>query len=280
MQDKANGVLAVLGRTATPDITTSSLAIQSDSTGDRRLSQTQFGGAFTVSDAFPLYVEGFLGGARYDPTFVFTGGNQQRRVPTRWTSLAATGGIGWDFEVAPNLVFRPIVNVSLGYVTSDINFGQVIGLLPDLKFLDDGQLFSGGLGGSVMLDYMLVRPEYEIDVELRYTHLHLQSLPMSSDDVRGSASAQTAGLWARIRWPIGDVRVFGRPLRWVAEAAHSEFLGPEGDVLGFERLSQVGGGIELDTQEEGNLITRTRLVGRYVFGDNVSGFNIGIAVSF
>ncbi len=28
------------------------------------------------------------------------------------------------------------------------------------------------------------------------------------------------------------------------------------------------------------IITRTRLVGRYVFGNNVSGFSVGLAVSF
>jgi len=27
-------------------------------------------------------------------------------------------------------------------------------------------------------------------------------------------------------------------------------------------------------------ITRTRLLGRYVLGDNVSGFSVGLAVSF
>jgi hypothetical protein len=47
-------------------------------------------------------------------------------------------------------------------------------------------------------------------------------------------------------------------------------------VLGFERLSQVGGGIELDTEEEGNLITRTRLVGAMCSGTMSAGSISGL----
>lgn len=49
------------------------------------------------------------------------------------------------------------------------------------------------------------------------------------------------------------------------ELTHSEFL---------------GAGLELDSSAYDVFITRTRLVGRYVFGTNVRGFSVGLAVSF
>ena len=44
-----------------------------------------------------------------------------------------------------------------------------------------------GLGGSLMLDYELKRPEYEVDVEARYTNIKLQTFGGTSEGVKGSA---------------------------------------------------------------------------------------------
>ncbi|PTN49513.1 hypothetical protein DAI43_22995, partial [Achromobacter xylosoxidans] len=148
----------------------------------------------------------------------------------------------------------------------------------DISFLDKGSLNAYGLGGSLMLDYEHYRPGYEVDVELRYSDMRLQSFN-SSAAVEGHATAQSANLWARYRAPTGFV-VLQRPLRYVLELTHSEFLGDQRGILGFDRLTSVGAGLELDSSAYDVIITRTRLVGRYVFGTNVSGFSVGLAVSF
>lgn len=278
----ANGVIAILGYTAVPDSTTSSLEINSASSGDPGLRQTQFGGAFTVADEFPLYLEGFAGISRYDPDFVFSGGARERRIPTKWTGFAATGGFGWDFPLYGDLDIRPIVNVSLGHVESDASLvGRFVSaeLNEDLEFLENGRLNVWGVGGSLMLDFERVRPDHEIDVELRYTHISFRSFK-SSEGVEGHADAQTAALWSRLRIPTG-LTALDRPVRYVFEFAHSQFLGDTRGALGFNHLSQLGAGFELDSSDIGWVpLNRTRLVGRYVFGDNVSGFGIGIGVSF
>ena len=51
-------------------------------------------------------------------------------------------------------------------------------------------------------------------------------------------------------------------------------------MLGFDRLTTLGTGLELDTSGHDVSITRVRAVLRYVFGNNVSGFSLGLAVSF
>ena len=278
VQDMANGVLQVLGMTAVPDSTAATLSIVTDGRDNPQIVQSQLGGGFTVSDALPLYLEGFLGYTRYDPTFVFSDGTDTSFVPLKWTGVAATGGIGWDFPLVDNLVFRPMANLTLGYVTSDLNVLLTILDPPGRDFLDGGELFALGYGGSAMLDYELKSPGYDVDVELRYTYLRLTSLPMSSGSVRGEADAQTAALWTRLRIPVGDIA--GRPFRYVFEAAHSEFIGSQRGVLGFDSLSQLGLGVEIDTTQDDILLTRTRLVGRYVFGDGVEGFSLGLGISF
>lgn len=278
VQDRASGVLQLLGYTAVPDSTAASLQVTNKSSGDPTVTQTQFGGGFTISDGLPVYLEGFLGATRYDPTFVFSDGTQESALPTKWTGFAATGGIGYDFPLTDRLVFRPILNLSLGYVTSDLNALLIFIDAPDVEFLDGGDLFAGGVGGSVMLDYELRRPGYEVDIELRYTHLHLFSLPGTDNAAEGEADAQTAAIWSRLRIPVGDIA--GRPFRYVFEAAHSSFLGAQRGILGFDDLSQLGIGVEVDTEQDKILLTRTRLVARYVFGEDVSGWSLGVGISF
>ncbi|WP_447920362.1 hypothetical protein [Achromobacter aegrifaciens] len=284
LQKRANGVLALMSFSIVPDITTSSLNIGSGGgsvSGSTEFAMTQLGGGDTISKSVPIYLEGVLAASRYDPTFIATQGAESRNVPTKWNSFSATGGIGWDFKLTDELKLRPIFNFALGNVTSDLRaaswyVGRETG--KDISFLDKGSLNAYGLGGSLMLDYEHYRPGYEVDVELRYSDMRLQSFS-SSAAVQGHATAQSANLWARYRAPTGLV-MLQRPLRYVLELTHSEFLGDQRGILGFDRLTSVGAGLELDSSAYNVIITRTRLVGRYVFGNNVSGFSVGLAVSF
>jgi len=278
----ADAILRLQGYSAVPDNTVGSLSI--DSTGDDtavlRLFKT--GGSWTVSDSFPLYMEGFLGASRFDPKFVFSQGDSERVVPARWNSFTATGGLGWDIDVAENLVLRPIANISLGYVASDLTVARAVidrDIDAEFDFLDDGQLFTFGYGGSAILDYERHRPEWELDAELRYTFLRLQSLPGSSDGVSGSADAQSADLWVRYRWPTG-LQVLDRPLRYVLQGAHTTFIGDQADALDFNYLTKLGAGIEVETTDVLWLITRVRLVGSFAFGANVTGATLGFAASW
>lgn len=284
VQKQANGVLALMGYAVVPDLTSSSLSINNATSGDPGILMSQLGGGFTISKSFPLYLEGSIAYSRYDPTFVATDGADSRQIPTRWNSVAGTVGIGWDFPLTANkeLVFRPIFNASLGNVSSDLAVAKfVVEHATDrsIQFLDHGTLNAYGLGGSVMLDWEHYRPEHDIDVELRYTNIHLQSFGGTTSGITGTASAQTANLYARWRAPTG-MYALDRPVRYVLELSHSQYLGSQADVLGFNRLTSLGTGLEIDTSAHEVFVTRVRAVVRYVFGNNVSGVSLGLAASF
>jgi hypothetical protein len=243
---------------------------------------TSLGAGFTVSKDFPLYLEGTAAYSRYDPTFLVSDGTNSREVPVKWNSLSATAGIGWDFPVIQDLVFRPIFNFTMGTVQSDLKIaGQFLGNQTgkDLSFLDRGRLDAAGVGGSLMLDYERYRPEHEIDVELRYTNIYLQSISGSSEVVSGHADSQTLSLWSRWRAPTG-LTALNRPFRYVLEFSHTQFLGDLRGALGFDWLTSLGAGFELDTSEYTWLTSRWRILGRYKFGDNVQGWSVGLACSF
>ena len=86
-------------------------------------------------------------------------------------------------------------------------------------------------------------------------------------------------MWSRWRAPTG-LTALDRPLRYVLEFAHTQFLGDLRGALGFDYLSSLGAGLELDSSKYDIVVTRTRLVGRYQFGDGVRGWTISLAVSF
>jgi hypothetical protein len=268
--------------TTVPDVTTSSLSINNGATGNPGFAQTQFGGGFTLSKSFPLYLEGTLALSRYDPTFVATDGDQQRLLPVKWDTASGTVGIGWDFRITDELAFRPIVNGTIGRVTSDLRIAQALinrAAGTNFQFLEDGALNAYGYGGSVMLDYEHYRENYEIDVELRATDIYLRSFGSTSAAAQGSSTAQQLSLWARWRAPTG-LHALDKPVRYVLETAYSQYFGNSAGVLGFNHLTSLGVGLELDSSHYPVFVTRTRAMVRYVFGRDVHGVALGFAMSF
>jgi hypothetical protein len=281
VQKLADAVVSLLQYNVAPEITASSLAISGGTGGSTPLSMNAIGGGFTWSRSFPFYLEGTLAYIRYDPQFLLGNGVVERATPTKWSSLAGTAGAGWDFPVAKELVLRPMANFTLGRLSST---ASVFGILDrqksnDVQFLQGGHLNAFGYGGSLMLDYEHYRRDYEVDVEVRLTNIWLQSYGDTSVAVKGSSLAQSLGLWSRWRAPIG-FEALNRPVRYVLEYANNYYFGPNGDMLGFSWLSSVGAGLELDTSAYNRIVTRWRLMGRYRFGNGVSGWGASIGMSF
>ena len=277
----ADAIIALMSYSTILDLASSNLSIEQSGSEDKNIVMSQLGGGDVISESVPLYLEGAIAYSRFDPVFVATNGTESRDIPTKWTSVTATGGIGWDFPLSENWVVRPIFDFSLGKVASDLrvaNWWVNQKLDTDFDFFQNGTMNVYGLGGALMFDYELVKPEYEVDVELRFSAMHLETFK-SADLVSGSADSQTANIWARYRAPTG-MTLLQRPLRYVLEASHSQYYGDQAGVLGFDYLSTVGLGLELDSSAYSIIVTRTRLVARYMFGPGVSGVGMGLAVSF
>ncbi|WP_424812027.1 hypothetical protein [Roseococcus sp. YIM B11640] len=292
LRSRGAGVLGLMGYNMTPDGSANAVQVNRTRTdsvgkGDRTLTLSQLGSGFTLSESFPLYLEGYIGTARYDPRAAFTGLGA-RDVPLKWNNIAATVGVGYDIRIGEYLYLRPILNVAAGYAASDLSlFGAFVRYRTDtdLDFLTKRHVNVWGIGGSMVLAYYDHRPRREIDLELRYTQLHLRTFGDTLPSARGSAVAQTAALWARYRWPTG-FEAFGRPVRWVIDSSASYYLGDQRDVMGFSWAVKVGGGIEFDVGRQeigaaGLNLSRVRIIARYFFADNnITGTSIGLGFSF
>jgi hypothetical protein len=280
LKKRADALMTITGYSLTPDVTTGNLKI-TNGDGKADLQTTSLGGGDRISASFPLYLEGTLAFNRYNPTFTDGVGNSSVNIPMYWNSLTGTGGVGWDFPITDQLRFRPIANVMLGHLESDASIAtRYINNNRDvnLQFLNSGRMNSYGMGGSVMLDYENYKPDQEIDVELRYTNIAIQTFD-SSTAVQGSADSQSVSLWARSRIPTPWMAL-DRPIRAVFEAANTQYLGSLRGAVGFNSISSLGTGVELDRSASDPIFSRIRLVFRYRFGQNVQGTSIGLAASF
>ena len=277
LQERANAILTLMGFAVTPDVTTGSLSLTDTTAGNPYFRQTSLSGGGTLRGT-RVYLEGTLAYGRYNPEFATNDDASASRIAVKWESWLATGGVGWDFPVAEGLVLRPIFNVSLGTIESDAPAAPAASQRAALDFLTDGRLNSYGLGGSLMLDYERYRPENEIDAELRFSHIHMQSFD-SSASVEGNADAQTLSFWSRYRAPSGAIAL-ERPLRYVLEYAHTRFLGDLEGALGFRYVNSFGAGLELDSSAHLVHLERTRLMLRYKVGNHVTGWAVGLGLSF
>ena len=282
VRNQANNVLTLMTFTVVPDVTTSTLSINAASSGNPALTMFTLGGGATVSRELPVYLEGVLGFSRYDPRYVVSDGTATQTLPVRWNSLSLSGGIGWDFHLTDELSLRPIVNIALGQVVSDLRVGEYILnriLDREIHFINNGALTAYGYGASLMLDWERVRPEYELDVETRYSNITLQTFSNTDDSVKGRATAESLNLWTRYRAPTG-LTAMQKPVRYVLEGAHTQFFGEQQNALGFDHLTSLGVGVELDSSAHEVFVSRIRLVARRMYGQNVTGSSIGLALSF
>ncbi len=229
----------------------------------------------------PVYLEGYIGFTNYDPVFLLSGPGTNTNIQSYWTSLAATGGVGWQFELNKSWKIRPMVNFSIGRVQSDSSIAaQVISniLEEDLDFLSDGGITALGYGGSLVAEFnRRWTSDFELDLRFRHTHIILE--PMDTDLV-GQAEAISTVAWSRVRVPTG-VQVFSQPTRWVGEASASYLPGDQGIVLDSKWLAQLGAGIELDlSRNDTAWIKEFRIMARVAKGDNIEGYSAGVAIKF
>ena len=289
LKNNVNGALSMLNYSVLPGAAATSVQLSTGSTGKPGLSMSNIGDGFTFSDDFPLYLEGFIGWSRYDPTFVFEdpGSKLISRLRGDFNSLAANGGIGWDFKLDEHWVLRPIIDLTLGAVASDsrlagayLNYKYNI----NLAFLRRGGMTAAGGGASLVLAYYLRSDDLDVDFEARSTNGYLQSFGGTSQAVQGDTQSHAISTWTRLRWPTG-IEIFDRPFRYVVQEQNSWFMDQQAKALGFSALYSVGAGLETDLSAHeigafGFNLQRLRILGSYFFGHNVSGWSVGIGMSF
>lgn len=283
-RENAEGTLAILSLAALPDDSASSIFLESGE-DDREFTykSAQLGGGFRLTEDLPIFFEGYIGYARYDPVLLIGGEGGESAAPLKWTSVAATGGVGYQFDLNEHWHFTPMVHLSLGRTQSDASvaaqiLAEKLGI--DADFLESGGIWAGGVGASASLAYdRRFDSGHELEFRARYTFLHYE--PIGDDeDLLVSVDAENAVLWTRYHFPTGW-DAFGVPVRGVTDFSISYLAGDQAAVLNTEWLARVGVGLELDVSETWvPWVSGARFMVRYYGSDTVTGYTAGIGISF
>lgn len=182
----------------------------------------------------------------YDPAFVLPG-LQADLVDVRWSSVALTGGLGWNHELNEKLTLRPIALASVGHVFGTALIDQILpgGDGSDVSGLFDEGLFAGGLGAAVVVDYRGAAPGGDLVLRARQSWMRLRPLEDSAD-YNVTATASATNLFGKYSVPSprsGD-------LRGVVETSYTRFYGDQKETLRTGWLGTVGGGLELPLPEQ------------------------------
>ena len=84
IKERTDAILGLMSFMLTPDVTTGSLSVNNEPTGNPDIFMVTVGGGFTTSQDFPLYLEGTLGYSRYDPIFLASDGLIERLTWSRF----------------------------------------------------------------------------------------------------------------------------------------------------------------------------------------------------
>jgi len=265
----AKAALSALSVAALPLAGTNTISVIGASGDQADFFSTRIGGGRNLEEGEPLYLEGFVAYQSYTPIFIL-GDGDPTLVNTRWSSLALSGGVGWDFPVAEDLVLRPIALGSVGHV-----FGRAIfeDLLPPggagdpQDFFDDG-LFAAGLGGAVALQFDRDVAGTTLDLRARQSWMRLTAIG-ETDRFGVQADA------------IPGARVQGLPLSGVMEAGYPHFWADQQDILRTDWLAMIGAGFAVATPENTwGGVTSGRLTLRYLVGDDYDGLSFGLGFRF
>jgi len=252
-----------------------------------------------ISNTFAAFDSGWLAGTA--PYLEFTAGYLHARVngvvaepdlgatDARLTSDAFTGlaGVGLDIPVLAALggrtVLRPILLAGYARIDSNTRFSgpNATSLAQRTQgLITDASLDSLLLGGAIALVHdRALGGGIDLQVGLRFNQLAdigLQATDPALNTTNGF-SVTTAAV--ELKGPTG-LDIGGLPLRWIGFAAGTWMFGQGSDALGFSSFAELGAGLELGTTGHLPWVQAISLRGSGLFGDNVTGWSVGLAMSF
>ncbi|EHM02523.1 hypothetical protein HMPREF9946_01024 [Acetobacteraceae bacterium AT-5844] len=198
-------------------------------------------------------------------------------------SLTALAGAGIDVPLGERTWFRPLLLGGYSRGESDTDFLGPNGDLFEAEsrgILTDVKMDSILLGFAVALVHeRRVWQQTDLTASLRFNRI---------DDLNYSASDRSLESNNRFSITTGSVEMrgptnmsfFGRDVRWIAYGGGTWMMGRHRNALGFNSFAELGVGVELVDGDlirgvEGVSIRSSALV-----GGNVTGWSLGLSISF
>ncbi len=281
-------LIALISFSTSPGVTGGRLDVaREDPAPDYSLRKLTFGGdqfVSTAGDAVDLFLEGAVGLLDTDEKSFDLGtvGGTPVAVQTDRTIAFGRVGLGPAIRLDDRFQLLPIASVAISRFENETGLGEIqggggsIGEILTRDFTLWGASYAGSL--QLRFDDTVGAGRLEARAALTQSYTDIFDAPVEQLNVSGWTTTITAGA----RWSVPtDIAVFGQPLGWNLFSTATVPAGDGRRALGFRFLGEVGAGLDFDLRDKDLFFVeaiRPRV--SILFGDNVSGFNVGARVRF
>jgi hypothetical protein len=202
---------------------------------------------------------------------------------TTVTSNSVALGVGVDIELADNFYLTPAFDFAYTETENKYDYNNLYSQAV-LQFFD-GNLFNWEVE---TLSYQpSIKARYEFDAaedvtitpSVSYTQIYVESIHSSSDIIDVSTSAGV--LKSRLKVDFEEAGCFmGRPLSIIPQVSRTDLYGDAREGLGIDYFHEVSLTFLAKDQSDIPLFKDVGITGAYSFGDNVSGWRIGLEAGF
>ena len=199
------------------------------------------------------------------------------------TMANALAGGGVTIPIDRRTMFRPLVLLGFSHVQDDAETSGVSADLIDPAaegIYTNFEVNSLVFGGAAELRHQRrLTANSELDTHIRYSHVLVDTLSASDSSLERSNDFGVVSAGGEIDRKTGW-RLFSRDLHLIGSLEGTYFPALIGDELGTDYL--VGGGVGIEIKEDQIIrgVEGAQLFGRYIVGEDVTGYQVGLTLTF
>ena len=286
--DFANFLAGVLNVTISPDVAAANYDVTNNSDSAREMStfKIPLGTSFALSrPGWELVLSGNLGylQAKDEAFAVLTDYDLDTKFDIKWTAYTAQGGLGLKVPVTKAVYLYPHAAVAYSYLKNRADYpsSRAKQLLDPLfnGIITDFDVQSMTYSAALGLGYEETLGVVDVSLRGMFTYAYTDSFKQTHDVQSISEDTETLVVRLETRAPTG-LSIAGHGVRWLGLAGYTTFFGPNRDALGFSYIAEVGLGFDIDISTENNFLDHIGLRGSYLFGDDMTGWQVGLAYDF
>jgi len=271
------GYAQIINLSATPDLGAANYTVRGTGTGpDLSLDlfrvpyQSHWAALSPDTDVYWRLSAGYLRMKQFLPAL-------DAGVDSRWTAASATGGVLAKMRLGYGVTLEPALDLGLARLENKAGYQGAAGALrPAL----DGLLFNWQTDAwiatpSLAIAWVQATEGQTLSLRAHVARSWIKSFDATDRVQEFSEAANIYSLRAEYARASG-LRVFERPLDWIVYSGYAGFFGANKDVLGFDAVAEIGGGLEWPLAAESLQPRRLRVTAGYFGGHSVRGWNVGL----
>jgi hypothetical protein len=200
---------------------------------------------------------------------------------SKWTAYSVGAGVLAKVRLGSGFSIEPAVDVALAQLRNRTSYGGSAKILQPVL---DGLLFNWDANAwlvtpGVALEWTEAVGEGRARVRGHVARSWIASFDETDPVQRFREATNIYSVRGEYVHPTAW-KAFERRMSWVAYGSYAGFFGANRDVLGFDAVAEVGGGLELPLVADAPKAERVRLQAAYLFGSGVRGWTLGLGIEY